>query len=612
MFGPDGNIYIGTKYYQGPSGASPGALIGTFINTTGSGLGTIKAVAFDPASGDLYAHDGVNVARFVGPGKTNQGKFVSIFCSLSGLSNAGAMIFTPVKQMPADPAQGFYIASINWNGLGITQLDSSGNMVRSLPDVIMGTQLAFGPDGDLYAMSSGFGGHVTRFNTVTGLYMGEVFTANPNDYLSALAFGPDGDIYVSYTCVGGDWGQRMVAHISGPTKSDLFSVKSPPIDQWPLYGPFTFVFGPEGDLYISDGDLMSVQRWNGNGVGQPNPNTYIGDFISGTTGIAAFGPDNNLYIGVNRYQGPYGASPGQLMGQFINLTGSGMTAVNCVAFNPADGDLYADDGSLICHFGGPGKANQGKFVSVFANMGSMGISGARQIIFAPPHPIPPEYAISDVKSLDDGTGAILNGEIVSAVLYADGGSRAGFAVEDSGRTTGIRVISTSAISAGSAVKVQGVVSTVNGEKVVDATSGYVNVISSGEPVPLPLGMQNRSIAGGAFGEQAAVVDDAGSSTMSLGCNDVGLLVKTSGRVTSVVSTSTFEGYFYIDDGTGLNDGSGNLGVRCRPSANANGSIAALPTTGSYVVVTGVSGVTQINNTNVRYIWTTGWNNVVSQ
>ncbi|MCE5198903.1 MAG: hypothetical protein ABFD54_14675 [Armatimonadota bacterium] len=519
----------------------------------------------------------------------------------------GIAVILAIVMLASPVCADMYAAS--WSGPGVGWFNSAGTYVKTLDGQPTGTQLAFGPDGDLYAMFAGFGGCVRRYNTVTGAVKGVVFTADPDDYISAMAFGPDRDLYVSYTCVDGDFGHRKIAHLSGPAADDPFVAQSPLIDSvWPLYGPYTMTFGPDGDLYISDGMLLTIQRWGG----PSQPNLFKGDFIAGTTGMAVFGPDNNLYVGTNRYQGPYGQNPGQLIGQFIDLSGSGLTKVVSLAFNQVDGDVYAHDGSVVARFNGPDKLNAGKYVSTFATISSTEINSPRQIVFTPISPTP-SLGMSNAKSLPSYSMVKIDDLVVTARFMGDTGSIIGFSIEHPERTSGVRVISTASVLRGYKVSVQGRAVTLDGERVID-TSGpdsSVTIISKGNTAASPLYLNNKAVCGGAFGAQPAVVDNA-PDTLSTGLNTVGLYAKIFGRVTYVANTGNYSGYFYLDDGSGLWDGSVDAsgapisGVRCRPAQAFNGLPGPMPQENTYVTALGVVGVQKVNGHNARYFWTVSW------
>jgi len=174
--------------------------------------------------------------------------------------------------------------------------------------------------------------------------------------------------------------------------------------------------------------------------------------------------------------------------------------------------------------------------------------------------------------------------IVTACYYDDDGNGGytpvSFAIESPNRSHGIRVISKSVVKVGDDVTITGAQSTENGEPVIQATSVIVN--SSDNTVPSPLGMSNLV------------------SGSSIGLNNMGILTRLWGKVTESVDTGNYSGYFYIDDGSHCDDGSGIIGIKCRPAASAIGkSPDPLPAKGDFVYLTGIMGA----QANSPYFWT---------
>ncbi|MCE5199974.1 carboxypeptidase regulatory-like domain-containing protein [bacterium] len=135
--------------------------------------------------------------------------------------------------------------------------------------------------------------------------------------------------------------------------------------------------------------------------------------------------------------------------------------------------------------------------------------------------------IADAKGEADGTRvAITNGMVVTAAFNGS------FYIEQTGRQSGIKVVSYDTVVIGSKVTVTGTLGTSNGERQIIATSTPV-VVGSG--TVLPLGMTNKAIGG---------LDITSGS----GVGNVGLLVKVWGHVVDRSNPS----YILIDDGSGLN------------------------------------------------------------
>lgn len=149
-----------------------------------------------------------------------------------------------------------------------------------------------------------------------------------------------------------------------------------------------------------------------------------------------------------------------------------------------------------------------------------------------------------------------------------------FYIESADRTTGIKVISSAPATEGSRVRVDGTMTTVGSERCIQATN-----VRRVDDLPVsPLGFLNKFLGGIKFGSdpntQVGVSD-------GFGLNNIGLLVRTWGKVTQIGTD-----YLYIDDGSGLKDGTltgteKNVGVRviCDPAGHKNGD---------FLTVTGIS------------------------
>lgn len=141
-----------------------------------------------------------------------------------------------------------------------------------------------------------------------------------------------------------------------------------------------------------------------------------------------------------------------------------------------------------------------------------------------------------VKQVPDGTLISLPELVVTAVFDSF------FYVEAADRSYGIRVDQRShGASVGSKARIIGWVRTNSGgERYIEA----IDVTVSGNGAVNPLGMPNKSLGGGQSGYQAAVAP--GGS----GASNIGLLVRTWGKVTGMDSVSS-PSWVTIDDGSGL-------------------------------------------------------------
>lgn len=103
-----------------------------------------------------------------------------------------------------------------------------------------------------------------------------------------------------------------------------------------------------------------------------------------------------------------------------------------------------------------------------------------------------------------------------------------------------------------------------------------------------------------------------SPTMGVGLSNVGLYTTIYGKVTakSTGAVSPWDDYFYIDDGSGLQDGSTYIGIKCRPSSEF--AAQSMPEVDDMVSVTGLVGIREVNGVPTRYFWTWNWKSQASE
>ncbi|MDH7602893.1 MAG: choice-of-anchor Q domain-containing protein [Armatimonadota bacterium] len=183
--------------------------------------------------------------------------------------------------------------------------------------------------------------------------------------------------------------------------------------------------------------------------------------------------------------------------------------------------------------------------------------------------------IGQIKFAEDGCEVVTDPGIVTAV-FGDF-----FYVESPKRTAGIRVQKPGhGLAQGSVVVVRGIIQTnSDAERYIEAS--VVTVL--GSAAVEPLAMSNQFVGGG----DLWMPDIAWSNVPygqkgvqnGYGLNNIGLLIKTWGRVISVG-----EGEFRVDDGSILDSGvPGELGVRVVVPDGVE-----VPSVGSIVSVTGIS------------------------
>jgi hypothetical protein len=196
----------------------------------------------------------------------------------------------------------------------------------------------------------------------------------------------------------------------------------------------------------------------------------------------------------------------------------------------------------------------------------------------------PTRNLGNVHNNPNGTSVTIPCAIVTA---GNNQFSSNFYIEALDRSSGIRVVSNT-INAriGDLVSVSGKIQTYSGERVI--TYPTMTVLATGKPVPRPLYLNGREVGGESPNQYTP------GTHQGIGLYNVGLLVTVSGTVTYVDTSAK---YFYIDDGSGRTDPSGNQGIKIVCSGLAPGNVIPLPAQGEHVLVTGVvatqtsSGVT---------------------
>jgi hypothetical protein len=178
-------------------------------------------------------------------------------------------------------------------------------------------------------------------------------------------------------------------------------------------------------------------------------------------------------------------------------------------------------------------------------------------------------SLDEAKGLVDGSAVSIAGKIATTDL----GDFAGFFyIEEPDRSSGIRVVSSSVtgiLARGKTVSLEGTLATTSaGERQIVGAS----VTVGSDPTSLigAAAMNNRTLGGGNFGDPAIGQGQYGVVGGS-GTNNVGLLIRTSGRVTGSGS-----GYATVDDGSGVTIRVDTTGLASQPTG--------------YAVLTGISSL----------------------
>jgi WD40 repeat protein len=247
------------------------------------------------------AANGSSVERFDG----QTGAFIDFFTS------GGPMINGP-SGLAIGPNGNLFVSQ--WSGGGVYQYDgATGNYVNTFipnSDAPPAAALTFGPDGNLYVEGNG-SDHINRYNGTTGALIDTFVSVADNGGLPAMidmTFGPNGNLFVSHTYALAPEVYNVLEY-DGTTGGFLGEFVTN--GSGGLSYAAGLVFGPDGNLYVSDLLADVVRQYNG------TTGDYLGDFASGgglngPWGLT-FGPDNNLYVAghgpdqVFRYNGTTGA-----------------------------------------------------------------------------------------------------------------------------------------------------------------------------------------------------------------------------------------------------------------------------------------------------------------
>jgi hypothetical protein len=183
-------------------------------------------------------------------------------------------------------------------------------------------------------------------------------------------------------------------------------------------------------------------------------------------------------------------------------------------------------------------------------------------------------ALEEARLLPDDSQVWLLGQIATAVFGDD------YYIEEEDRSSGICVGITPLPAVGDMMNVVGDMDTVNGERII--VNGTSVTASTGNTVPDPLYIMQKRLGGMSPGPNCPGI------TGAWGLFNVGLLMTISGSVTHSESE-----FFYVDDGSALEDGSGYMGVKV-----LSGDLDE-PDEEEYAVVTGISGAEMLGGNVVR-------------
>ena len=131
-----------------------------------------------------------------------------------------------------------------------------------------------------------------------------------------------------------------------------------------------------------------------------------------------------------------------------------------------------------------------------------------------------------------------------------------FWIEETKRTSAVKVLSSTAVTVGHSVNVTGSLGMSGVERVLFAD----DVADQGQgELPSAVFIDVRNLGGAAFNSSTPGV------TTTSGLYNIGMLVRIAGTVSYLNTSDASAKFFYVDDGSGSIDGSGHMGVKvlCR-------------------------------------------------
>jgi DNA-binding beta-propeller fold protein YncE len=245
---------------------------------------------------------------------------------------------------------------------------------------------------------------VLRYNEANGAFVNTFVPTSSGDLSLpyAVLYGPhDHNVYVSSGQFGGPGHLKAILRYDGATGAFLGQFA----DSTHLTSPRGIIFGPDGNLYVADGnddtltgkgiDDGRIVRYNG------VTGAFIDEFvpISGNGGMShpqglVFAPsvENpnklDLYVSsaatnsVLRFDGTTGA----FLREFVPSGSGGLNHPGGLVFGP-DGSLYVSQfGSsnpVISHYEGPSGAHPGAYLGNFVSAGSGGLYNPASLLFGP-------------------------------------------------------------------------------------------------------------------------------------------------------------------------------------------------------------------------------------
>jgi len=244
---------------------------------------------------------------------------------------------------------------------------------------------------DLFVSSPGFDS-VLRYNGSTGAFINQFASGGGLHFPADLVFGPDGNLYVTNNVLrineGGvlRYDGRTGAPLPSPGNPGAFFVTP---NTGGLDGPEGLTFGLDGSLYVTsvmiDGGgfpIGGVLRFNG------TTGAFVDTFVPfshdlGFPSDVLFGPDGNLYVSVQTFGGG---------GDVFRYNGATGQLIDEFArggpLTAAEGIVFGPDGNLyVSNRGGNSilryNGATGACLDTFVPARSGGLDGPQALLFGP-------------------------------------------------------------------------------------------------------------------------------------------------------------------------------------------------------------------------------------
>ena len=224
--------------------------------------------------------------------------------------------------------------------------------------------LGLGSTGNLFVVSRSTNS-VLGFGGADGTLLGTFINANLNGPTD-LAFGPDGNLYVANAGPLPAQIQKFDA-TTGAYLGNFITGAVPDVNT-PLYIDFG-----SGELAVGTG-TDRVFRFDG------NTGVSLGSFVRDTPEGLAYGPDGSLYIAQRISGNIVRRAPGGTLTEFVPMGLGGLASPTDIAFGP-DNNLYvlSNGGDRVLRFNG----GNGAFIDTFVTAGSGGLTGGTYMTFQP-------------------------------------------------------------------------------------------------------------------------------------------------------------------------------------------------------------------------------------